>query len=128
MQPRRRALSIDGVEAPADPSKPGKRPSCRGRVGSGGAGTGLANLCGDPELVRLVPYNETVCDPVTGSGSIGQAAIQAAKFFIGMEVYTHYYQIGVRRLFGSRGEIAHANQGTHPSLVMTIFQTLNSII
>lgn len=49
-------------------------------------------------IKALCPVNGVVLDPFMGSGSTGAAAIIEQKEFIGIELYTEYYEIAKERL------------------------------
>ncbi len=50
------------------------------------------------ELVRICPTAGTILDPFTGSGSTGEAALQAGYSFVGVELSEHYHQVASDRL------------------------------
>ena len=50
-------------------------------------------------LIRLVTEpGHTVCDPFTGSGTTGVAAVRKGRRFVGIEIKREYLDISVRRL------------------------------
>lgn len=57
-------------------------------------------------LVRLItPPGGIVCDPFTGSGSTGKAAILEGFDFIGIELDPDYYEIAKRRIAFAQSQV-----------------------
>lgn len=62
------------------------------------------------EIVRLCPEGGLVCDPFTGSGTTGLAAILAGRRFIGIELDEEIAETARQRLAGARRP-SHASAG-----------------
>jgi site-specific DNA-methyltransferase (adenine-specific) len=50
------------------------------------------------ELVKIAPEGGTILDPFCGSGTTGEAALAAARRFIGIEISAHYAEVARQRL------------------------------
>jgi DNA modification methylase len=51
------------------------------------------------KLVKVLAHpGETICDPFTGSGTTGVAAVKLGRKFIGIEIEPRYFDIACRRI------------------------------
>ena len=74
---------------------------------------GLMRWC-----IGFVPAAQTICDPYMGSGTVGIAAMELGRKFIGMEIHRPYFDIACERISRAQAQgqmfapesAAHATQ------------------
>lgn len=57
------------------------------------------------ELVRIAPEGGLVLDPFAGSGATGQAALEASRRFLGVELSPHYAHVATERLASTQAAL-----------------------
>jgi site-specific DNA-methyltransferase (adenine-specific) len=63
------------------------------------------------QCIKLLSYKEdTICDPFTGSGTTGEAAVREGRNFVGIEMSKDYFADAKLRIESAETQTAIANQ------------------